>query len=132
MGYSCRSDEAPLTLDGAGLTWTRRVYTTFLPGTVPPGTSGDAIWTAWAAEPIVAGTVTAKRSSTVETAVLTLAVYRPEANTVLDSRAHADGETVSRHQRNVSRSRRRPRSRPCANDAEMPGERAGDAMCSYI
>ena len=68
------TDEAPLTLDGAGLTWTQRVFTTFLPGSVPPGTSGDAIWTAWAATPMT-GRVTAARSSTTETAVLTLAVY---------------------------------------------------------
>ncbi len=69
------TDEAPLSLDGAGLTWTQRAYSTFLPGSVPPGTSGDAIWTATATEPVVAATVTARRSSTVEPAVLTLAVY---------------------------------------------------------
>jgi hypothetical protein len=69
------TDESPLMLGGAGVTWTKRVYTTFLPGPVPPGTSGDAIWTAWAADPVAGGKVIATRGSTVETAVLTLAVY---------------------------------------------------------
>jgi hypothetical protein len=69
------TDESPLTITGGGLTWTRQVYTTFLPGSVPPGTSGDAIWTAWAAQPVTGVTVTGMRGSNKESAVLTLAIY---------------------------------------------------------
>lgn len=69
------TDEQPLSIDGGSLTWTRVAYSTFMPGAVPPGTSGDGIWTAWASEPVTSMIVTGTRSSTAETAVMTLAVY---------------------------------------------------------
>jgi hypothetical protein len=69
------TDEEPLSIDGGGLTWARIAYSTFMPGAVPPGTSGDGIWTAWASDPIMGIVVTGTRSSTAETAVMTLAVY---------------------------------------------------------
>jgi hypothetical protein len=69
------TDEQPLSITGGQLTWTRQVYSTFMPGSVPPGTSGDGIWTAWASDPVTGIKVVGMRSSTVETAVLTLAVY---------------------------------------------------------
>jgi hypothetical protein len=69
------TDEEPLTVSGGDLTWTQAVFSTFMPGAVPPGTSGDTIWTAYAAEPVDNITVTGTRSSTVETAVMTLGVY---------------------------------------------------------
>lgn len=69
------TDEQPLSITGGQLTWTRQVYSTFMPGSVPPGTSGDGIWTAWASDPVSNIKVVGTRSSAVEMAVLTLAVY---------------------------------------------------------
>jgi hypothetical protein len=69
------TDEQPLSISGGGLNWTQVAYSTFMPGPVPPGTSGDGIWTAYATEALDNITVTGTRSSTAETAVMTLGVY---------------------------------------------------------
>jgi hypothetical protein len=69
------TDEQPLSISGGGLSWTQVAYSTFMPGPVPPGTSGDGIWTAYAADPLDNIAVTGTRSSTAETAVMTLGVY---------------------------------------------------------
>ncbi len=69
------TDEQPLSITGGGLTWAQVAYSTFMPGAVPPGTSGNGIWTAYATEPLDNITVTGTRSSTAETAILTLGVY---------------------------------------------------------
>ncbi|HEY1552458.1 MAG TPA: hypothetical protein VGG28_31740 [Kofleriaceae bacterium] len=69
------TDEQPLSISGGGLEWTQVAYSTFMPGSVPPGTSGDGIWTAYAPDALDNIVVTGMRSSTVETAVMTLGVY---------------------------------------------------------
>lgn len=68
------TDQEPIGVEGGGLVWTRRAYSTFPAGVVPPGTSGDGIWTAWADAPqtfVMKGT----RGTTMENTVMTLAVY---------------------------------------------------------
>lgn len=68
------TDEWPLTVTGAGLTWTDATLSSFPDGSVPPGTSGDSVFTAWAATPVSGATVTATRSANAP-AVLTIALY---------------------------------------------------------
>jgi hypothetical protein len=69
------TDEQPLSITGGGLTWAQVAYSTFMPGDVPPGTSGNGIWTAYVTQPLMNITVTGTRSSTAETAIMTLGVY---------------------------------------------------------
>ena len=89
------TDEQPLSISGGGLEWTQVAYSTFMPGSVPPGTSGDGIWTAYATEPLDNITVSGTRSSTVETAVLTLGVYSfANANPLVGANgSHSDQTT---------------------------------------
>jgi hypothetical protein len=86
------TDEQPLLISGGGLTWTQVAYSTFMPGNVPPGTSGDVIWTAFAPDALDNIVVTGTRSSTAETAVMTLGVYSfANANPVVGANgSHSD------------------------------------------
>ena len=69
------TDEQPLSVTGGGLTWAQVAYSTFMPGAVPPGTSGNGIWTAYVTQPLENIVVTGTRSSTAENAIMTLGVY---------------------------------------------------------
>jgi hypothetical protein len=67
--------DTPVSIAGGGLTWKQAVLTTFAKAEYTPGVSGDAIWTAWAADPLTDQPIVATRGSTTETAVMTMAVY---------------------------------------------------------
>jgi hypothetical protein len=73
-GSDANISQEVLTVSGGGLTWTQQTLSTFPTGGVTPGTSGDAIWTAWVAAQVSGVTVTATRMGT-DPAVMTLAIY---------------------------------------------------------